>query len=251
LPTAFDGIRMVQLSDIHTGSLYSRRAVRGGIEMVLAEKPEVIFFTGDLVNNESSELRGWMDILDKLKAPLGVYSSMGNHDYGLYGRFESQQARLEDVYKLQQAQRQLGWNLLLNEHRSLTVEGASIALLGVENWGKGRFPKYGKLGLAHQHTADFPVKILLSHDPSHWDLEILPGYKDIDLTLSGHTHGMQFGVEVGDFRWSPSQYVYQQWAGLYEKQGQYLYVNRGFGYIGFPGRVGILPEITLIELKKA
>jgi uncharacterized protein len=250
LPAAFDGIKIGQLSDIHSGSFYNKKAVIGGVEMLLREKPDVVFFTGDLVNNETSEVRDYQEVFEKVKAPMGVFSTLGNHDYGDYRQWETPQAKRQNLLDIIRVHQQMGWDLLMNQHRILQTVNEKIAILGVENYGKGRFPKYGKLAQAHDGTEDFPVKLLLSHDPSHWDLQILDRFKDIDLTFSGHTHGMQFGVEIGDWRWSPAKWAYEQWADLYEKNGQYLYVNRGFGYIGYPGRVGILPEITIIELKK-
>lgn len=249
LPKSFDGIRIAQLSDIHSGSFFNKTAVKGGVEMLLREKPDLVFFTGDLVNNVAKEVKDYIDIFGKVTAPLGVYSTLGNHDYGDYTTWSSPAAKQQNMKDMYAAHKALGWNLMLNEH-TLIKEGAdSIAVLGVENYGGGRFPKYGKLQQAYQGTEDIPVKLLLSHDPSHWDLEVIPQYKDIDLTLSGHTHGMQFGIEIGNFKWSPVQYMYPQWAGLYQKNQQYLYVNRGYGYIGYPGRIGILPEITIIELQ--
>ena len=250
LPKAFDGIRIAQISDIHSGSFYNKTAVKGGVDMLLNEKPDLIFFTGDLVNRESSEFNNYFDVFKKVQAPLGVYSTLGNHDYGDYRSWPSQQAHINDVKNLISAHKQMNWDILNNEHRRLTVDNESIAIIGVENWGTGRFPKYGDLHQAYKGTEDFPVKLLLSHDPNHWDAQIRPEFPDIDITFSGHTHGFQFGVEIGDIRWSPSQYVYKQWADLYQQDNQYIYVNRGYGYIGFPGRVGILPEITIMELRK-
>lgn len=249
LPKKFDGIRLVQISDIHSGSFFNKRAVRGGIEMILNEKPDILCFTGDLVNNETKEVNDYIELFEKLKAPLGVYSTLGNHDYGDYRAWTSIEEKRRNFEDMLQAHRRLGWRLLLDEHLPIEVEGEAIALLGVQNWGTGRFPKYGKLHKAYRGAEEYPVKILLSHDPSHWDAQIRPEFPDIDLTLAGHTHGMQFGIEIGDFRWSPAKYRYKQWADLYREGQQYLYVNRGFGYIGFPGRVGILPEITVLELR--
>jgi predicted MPP superfamily phosphohydrolase len=251
LPKEFDGIRLAQLSDIHSGSFFNKTAVQGGVEMLLAEKPDIAFFTGDLVNNEATEVKDYINIFEKVKAPLGVYSVLGNHDYGDYMLWDSPRAKVQNLQDLKEAHRLMGWQLLCDEHRDIRVGGEQISIVGVENWGTGRFPKYGNLQNAQAGTKESPFKILLSHDPSHWDAQVRPQYKDIDLTLSGHTHGMQFGIEIGDFRWSPVQYRYKQWADLYENEGQYLYVNRGFGYIGYPGRIGILPEITILTLKKA
>ncbi len=251
LPSSFDGLKIIQISDIHSGSFYSKTAVKGGIDLLLNEKPDVIFFTGDLVNDETREVEDYISVFDKVKAPLGVYSTTGNHDYGNYRVWPSDEAKEQNFKDLIEAHKVLGWDLLMNEHRFLEVNGERIAIIGIENWGMGRFPKYGKMDEAYPGTEEAPVKILLSHDPSHWDEEVRPEYPDIDLMLAGHTHGFQFGIEAGDFKWSPSQWIYKQWAGLYQEGNQYLYVNRGYGYIGYPGRIGILPEITVIELQKS
>lgn len=251
LPKKFDGIKIAQLSDIHTGSFFNKTAVKGGVEMLMNEKPDLIFFTGDLVNNESSEVKNYVDVFDKLKAPHGVFSVTGNHDYGDYHAWPTQKAKQENFKNLIEAHRLMGFDLLMNEHRFIELDGEKIAVLGSENWGGGRFAKYGRLDKAHAGTEEAPVKILLSHDPSHWDAQVRPLYPDIDLMLSGHTHGFQFGVEIGNIKWSPSQYAYKQWAGLHQEGSQYLYVNRGYGYLGYPGRVGMPPEITIIELKRA
>ena len=219
--------------------------------MILKEKPDLIAFTGDLVNNETSEVRNYIDVFDKLKAPYGVLSITGNHDYGDYRSWSSKEEKDTNFHNLIAAHKQMGYDILMNDNRKITVNGKSIAIIGVENWGKGRFSKYGKLKEAYAGTDELPVKILLSHDPSHWDEEVRPNFSDIDLMLAGHTHGFQFGIELPGFKWSPSQYVYKQWAGLYQEGSQRLYVNRGFGYLGYPGRVGIPPEITVLELKRA
>jgi uncharacterized protein len=251
LPKSFDGIRVGQISDIHSGSFFNKTAVSGGVEMMMKEKPDLLFFTGDLVNNETSEVKEYLSIFAKLKAPLGVFSTTGNHDYGDYKSWVTKEAKRKNFTDLVQAHKAMHYDILMNEHRIIEQSGDAIAILGIENWGAGRFSKYGKLDQAYAGTQDAAVKLLLSHDPSHWDTQVCPDYSDIDVTFAGHTHGFQFGVEVGDFKWSPSQYVYKQWAGLYQQGNQYLYVNRGFGYIGYPGRVGIPPELTIIELKRA
>jgi predicted MPP superfamily phosphohydrolase len=252
LPSAFEGMKLGQISDIHSGSFYNPRAVRGGVDMLLAEKPDVIFFTGDLVNDMATEMRDYQDIFSRVKAPLGVFSSLGNHDYGDYhfGKEGSPEKakNLQDVIKTHE---RMGWDLLMNEHRRLKVDGQEIGILGIENWGMGRFPKYGRMDLATKDTDDLPVKLLLSHDPSHWRAEVLQKYPQIDAMFSGHTHGMQFGVRTKDFQWSPVQYIYNEWAGLYTEKKQHLYVNVGYGFLGYPGRVGILPEITIFELRRA
>lgn len=251
LPKQFDGITIGQLSDIHSGSFFSRKGVKKGIDLFLSEKPDVIFFTGDLVNDEAGELADYKDLFSKVKAPLGVYSTLGNHDYGEYRSWPSIEKKKQNLANLIQSHKEMGWDILMNENRSLRVDGEEIAIIGVENWGAGRFSKHGDLEKAYQGAQDKPVKLLLSHDPSHWDAQVRPNFEDIDVTFAGHTHGFQFGVEFGDFRWSPSKYIYKQWADLHQEDNQYLYVNRGFGFIGYPGRIGILPEVTLIELKKA
>ena len=249
LPKSFDGIKIGHLSDIHSGSFFNKTAVKGGVEMLMNEKPDAIFFTGDLVNNESTEVKEYIEIFDKLKAPLGVYSVTGNHDYGDYKNWVSLEGKRKNFSDLIAAHKQMNFDILMNEHRDIKIGQDKIAVLGIENWGGGRFAKYGKLNEAHRGTDEASVKLLLSHDPSHWDAQVRKEYKDIDLMFSGHTHGFQFGVEIGDFKWSPSQYAYKQWAGLYTEGKQHLYVNRGFGYLGYPGRIGMPPELTIIELK--
>ncbi|RAJ29774.1 metallophosphoesterase [Pedobacter cryoconitis] len=252
LPAAFDGITMGQISDIHSGSFYNKTAVKGGVEMLLGEKPDFIFFTGDIVNDMATEMRDYQDIFSKIKAPLGVFSSLGNHDYGDYhfGK-ESSPAKVKNLKDVIKTHELMGWDLLMNENRRLKIDGEEIGILGIENWGMGRFPKYGRMDLAVQNTDDLPVKLLLSHDPSHWRAEVLPKYPQIDAMFSGHTHGMQFGVRTEKYQWSPIEYIYKEWAGLYQEQKQQLYVNVGYGFLGYPGRVGILPEITIFTLKRA
>jgi predicted MPP superfamily phosphohydrolase len=251
LPKAFDGMTIGQLSDIHSGSFFNKTAVKGGVEMFLREKPDVIFFTGDLVNNEAAEVGEYLDIFGKLNAPHGVFSITGNHDYGDYKKWRTTHEKATNFKNLIQAHKTMGFRILMNEHVMLKEGADQIAILGVENWGTGGFVKMGRLDLAYPGTEDAPVKILLSHDPSHWDAQIRPHYPDIDVTFSGHTHGFQFGVEVGNIKWSPSQYRYKQWGGLYQEGNQYLYVNRGFGYIGYPGRIGMPPELTVITLRRS
>lgn len=249
LPQAFKGFKIIHISDIHSGSFENKAAVQKGIDLILAQQPDLILFTGDLVNDRHNEMLEYIDVFNQLKAPHGVFSTLGNHDYGDYVRWESDAAKKENLDKLKQIHAQMGWRLLMNEHVAIEKNREAFALLGIENWGaKGRFPKYGKMPEAYVGTEKYPFKILMSHDPSHWDAEVKTKYTDIDLMLAGHTHGMQFGIENPYFKWSPVQWMYKQWAGLYEDGKQKLYVNRGFGFIGYPGRVGILPEITLIEL---
>ncbi|MBS1742408.1 MAG: metallophosphoesterase [Bacteroidetes bacterium] len=250
LPASFKGTKIVQISDIHSGSFLNKAAVSHGVDQILQEKPDIILFTGDLVNDRATEMKEYMDVFGKLRAPMGVYSTLGNHDYGDYVEWPSEGVtKAQNLEAIKQVHTDLGWRLLMNEHVALEKEGEKIALIGIENWSaKARFPKHGRMDLAYAGTEKYPFKILMSHDPSHWDAQVRPQYTDIDLTLSGHTHGMQFGVEIPGFKWSPVQYMYKEWAGLYEEGKQKLYVNRGFGFIGYPGRVGILAEITVIEL---
>jgi predicted MPP superfamily phosphohydrolase len=250
LPSAFNGLKIVQISDIHSGSFTSAAPLEEAVKIILEQKPDIIFFTGDLVNNLAEETTPVMGTLSKIKAPMGVYSTLGNHDYGDYVQWDSADEKRKNFNGVVSAHAQLGWNLMMNEHVVLKRGNAEIALIGIENWGaKMGFPKYGDLKKAYAGTEKYPVKILLSHDPSHWNKQVTSEYKDIDLTFSGHTHGFQFGIEIpGVIKWSPSQFVYKQWAGLYSQDKQYIYVNRGLGFLGYPGRVGILPEITVMEL---
>ena len=249
LPAGFKGVKIVHISDIHSGSFTDKNAVMKGVERILSEKPDLVLFTGDLVNDKAAEMETYIDVFDKLKAPLGVYSTLGNHDYGDYAAWDSPASKAANLSRLKEIHAAMGWRLLMNEHMVLERNGDRIAVLGVENWSaKGRFPKHGRMEQAYPGSEKIPFKILMSHDPSHWDAQVRTTYPDVDLMLSGHTHGMQFGIELPGFRWSPVQYMYKQWAGLYEEGNQKLYVNRGYGFIGYPGRVGILPEITVIEL---
>jgi predicted MPP superfamily phosphohydrolase len=249
LPEGFEGLKIVQISDIHSGSFYSGESFERAVEMIMAEKPDVIFFTGDLVNDRSSEVEPFMKTWQKLVAPLGVFSILGNHDYGDYVQWDSAEAKEANLDRLKVIHKEMGWDLLLNEHRVLERNGHTIGLLGVENWGGAlRFPRKGDLHKAKAGMPEVPVTLLLSHDPSHWEAQVQPDHPDIDLTFSGHTHGFQFGIDIPGFKWSPSQYVYKQWAGLYTEKHQHIYVNRGLGFLGYLGRVGIKPEITVIEL---
>jgi predicted MPP superfamily phosphohydrolase len=249
LPPAFKGLKILQVSDIHSGSFTDKAAVKRGVDMIIKQNADIILFTGDLVNDKADEMHDYMDVFNKLKAPMGVYSTLGNHDYGDYTSWPSTEAKKANLERLKQIHGELGWRLLMNEHVVLEKDNQQIALLGIENWSAfGNFPKYGRMDLAYPGTEKYPFKILMSHDPSHWDAEVRPKYPDVDLMLSGHTHGMQFGVENPYFKWSPVQWFYKEWADLYEEGAQKLYVNRGYGFIGYPGRVGIMPEITVIEL---
>lgn len=249
LPNDFKGFKIIHISDIHSGSFQDKQAVQKGIDIINQQEPDLILFTGDLVNDRHDEMIEYIDVFKQLQAKHGVFSVLGNHDYGDYVMWPSKEAKAENLEKLKAIHGKMGWRLLMNEHVAIEKNGIAFALLGIENWGaKGRFPKYGVMSAAYAGTEKYPFKILLSHDPSHWDAQVRKEYSDIDLMLSGHTHGMQFGLENPYFKWSPVQWMYKQWAGLYEEGNQKLYVNRGFGFIGYPGRVGILPEITLIEL---
>ena len=248
LPKAFKGMRIAQVSDIHTGSFFNKTAVKGGVEMMMREKADVIFFTGDLVNNEAKEVKDYFEIFSKLKAPLGVFSTLGNHDYGDYVRWNSPAAKKQNLKDLMKAHELMGYDLLMDEHRFIEESGEKLAIIGVQNIGVGRFPWYGNLGKAYAGTEEASTKLLLSHDPTHWNAEVTKKFKDIDVAFAGHTHGTQFGVKIGNFKWSPAQYVYKQWAGLYKEGEQQIYVNRGYGYLGYPGRVGMPPEITVFTL---
>ena len=253
LPEALNGLRIVQISDIHSGSFLLKEPVKEAIRLINQQKPDLAFFTGDLVNSVATEVEPFLDVFDKIEARHGVYSVLGNHDYGDYHDWNSEEDKKTNLQTLYNAHRKMGWDLLLNENRMVDINGEQVAVIGVENYSAHpRFPKYGDLGKAYAGTEEAPLKLLLSHDPSHWTEQVTRDYSDINLTFSGHTHGMQFGVEIpGWIKWSPIKYVYRQWAGLYQQNEQYLYVNRGLGYLGYPGRVGILPEITVIDLERA
>ncbi|MDG1653056.1 MAG: metallophosphoesterase [Flavobacteriaceae bacterium] len=251
LPKAFDGFTITQISDIHSGSFDSVEKVNYGIDLINKQKSDVILFTGDLVNNTAAEVLPWIPHFSKISAPHGVFSVLGNHDYGDYMRWESPEQKVENIKALYQAQKDMGWDLLLNESRFIEKEGQRLAIMGVENWGSG-FKQAGDLDKAMENVGANDFKVLLSHDPSHWEAKVLPHPNTIHLTLSGHTHGMQFGIEIpGWFKWSPVKWRYKQWAGIYEQAKQRLNVNRGFGYLAYPGRVGMWPEISVITLKKS
>lgn len=253
LPQSADGLRIVHISDIHIGSFFNDyNSVKPGLDKVNELKPDLILFTGDMVNNYADELDGWVELLSSLKAKYGKYSILGNHDYGDYVNWPSGEAKVENLQKLMNRHKEMGFKLMMNEKIELeTAPGESFELLGVENWGLGGFSKHGDLEKAMRNSDSEKFQILMSHDPSHWDAKVM-GQTKIDLTLAGHTHGMQFGIEIPGFvKWSPAKYRYKRWGGLYKEKDQYIYVNRGFGYIGFPGRIGMSPEITVIDLKKA
>ena len=252
LPEAFEGFKIAQISDIHSGSFDNPKKVQYGVDLVNAQDADVVFFTGDIVNNRAEEILPWIQTFKKINAKHGVYSILGNHDYGDYSPWESPEAKKKNMEDLKKAQKKMGWDLLLNESRFIEKQGQRIAILGVENWGSGGFKKAGDLNKALSNVAAEDFKILMSHDPSHWEAEVIPHPFNIHLTLSGHTHGMQFGIEIpGWIKWSPIKWRYKQWAGIYEKLNQRLNVNRGFGYLAYPGRVGIWPEVTVITLNRA
>jgi predicted MPP superfamily phosphohydrolase len=248
LPKAFHGFKIVQISDIHSGSFDSKDAVIQGIDMINEQNADVILFTGDLVNNDSREIEPFLDNFKRLEANHGIYSILGNHDYGDYKNWNSDEEKEDNLNKLFEYHKKMNFQLLNNQNAVISKDGQEIGIFGVENWGNPPFPQLGDLDLALEGADNIPFKILLSHDPTHWAKKVIPHQIHFDLTLSGHTHGMQFGIEIPGFKWSPIKYIYPQWAGLYKEAKQYLYVNRGFGFLGFPGRAGIWPEITVIEL---
>ena len=249
LPEAFNGFKLTQISDIHSGSFDNKEKIAYGIDLINAQESDVILFTGDIVNNKAEEMNQWIPYFKKLKANYGKYSILGNHDYGTYISWKSKEEKAQNFQKIKDIHPKIGFNLLLNEAVYLKKDSDQIALIGVENWGT-RFKKAGDLALASAKTKKEDFKILLSHDPSHWDNEVKAHKHNYQLTLSGHTHGMQFGIDIPGIKWSPVQYIYKQWAGIYKEAGRYINVNRGFGFLAFPGRVGIWPEITVITLKK-
>jgi uncharacterized protein len=251
LPDALDGLRIVHISDIHSGSFTMKEPVKSAIDLINRQKPDLVLFTGDLVNYMAKEMKPFLDVFSKIQARFGVFSVLGNHDYGDYVRWPNAESKRENMDDMIATHRELGWQLLLNENHLVDVNGEKVAVIGVENYSAHpRFPKYGDLEKAYQGAEQASLKLLLSHDPSHWEDQVLSRFQNIAVTFSGHTHGMQFGVEIpGWIKWSPIQYVYKQWAGLYRKGSQFLYVNRGLGFLGYPGRVGILPEVAVIELK--
>jgi len=247
LPNSFKGLKIVQISDMHLGSFNNNfEKIAKAVELINEQEPDLILFTGDLVNNFAEETHGWAPVLSKMKAKIGKYSIMGNHDYGDYSHWKSPADKAKNLQAIKDFHKEMGFKLLLNESETITINNEEIALLGVENWGKPPFPQHGDLNKAINGSSNQAFKILMSHDPSHWDEQVLD--TDIALTFSGHTHGMQFGIERAGIKWSPVQYKYPRWGGLYQQGDQYLYVNRGFGFIGFPGRIGMPPEITLVEL---
>jgi hypothetical protein len=256
LPASFDGLKIVQVSDIHLGSWVLKSELKKAVDLVNEQHPDVIFFTGDMANYTTLDVLPFEDILKQMKAPMGIFAIMGNHDYGAYVKWPSEELKEADQLELRNFYHRLGWDLLLNDHSILKRGNDSILILGVENWGKSyRFQKKGDIPKAEDGLADMKVQLLLSHDPSFWDSIICHKFRNIDVTFSGHTHGFQFGIEAFGIKWSPAQYLYKQWGGLYAKpvpgsHPQYIYVNRGLGSLGYPGRIGILPEITVFTLKQ-
>ena len=251
LPDAFDGYQITQISDIHSGSFDNKTKIEYGVDLINQQKSDLLLFTGDLVNNRAEEMLPWIDTFKQLKAKDGKFSILGNHDYGDYIEWESEASKAQNMHKLEEIHKQLGFDLLLNENRILEKNNAQIALIGVENWGAGGFKKAGDLERVTVGIKSNDFKILMSHDPSHWEQKVKDDKSHYHLTLSGHTHGMQFGIEIpGWIKWSPVKWRYKYWAGIYESTGQFLNVNRGFGFLAYPGRVGIWPEITVITLKK-
>jgi len=255
LPSAFDGFKILQISDVHTGSILvrDREKIEDAVKMINDQKADLILFTGDIVNNFGDEVDPWIEVLNKInKAPFGNFAIMGNHDYGEYSEWKSEKAKRQNLEKIKASYGKIGFKLMLNEHITLEKDYQEIKLIGVENWGN-QFIQKADLPKATKGIEQKDFKILMTHDPSHWEYKIKNDPFNYHLTLSGHTHGMQMGIEVPSLgiKWSPSKYIYKQWAGLYENKGRYIYVNRGFGYHFFPGRIGIWPEITVIELKKS
>ena len=252
LPEAFNGYTITQISDIHSGSFTNKEKIEYAVDLINQQESDLMLFTGDIVNNKADEMDNWIEVFHKLEAKEGKYSILGNHDYGDYNDWESAIEKEKNFQRVKEVHQKIGFDLLCNEHRHLERNGQKIALIGVENWGKGGFQKKGDLNLASAQIHKDEFKILMSHDPSHWDAQVKQNDFNYHLTLSGHTHGLQMGIEIpGWIKWSPSKYVYKQWAGLYEESGRFINVNRGFGYHAFPGRLGIWPEITVITLKKA
>jgi predicted MPP superfamily phosphohydrolase len=249
LPEAFDGFTITQISDVHAGSFKNKKAIQKGIDLINEQKSDLFVFTGDLVNNKASEILPWIKYFSQIKAPYGQFSVLGNHDYGDYVKWDSELSKRANLQHLKGYHQQLGYKLLLDEHVELVKDGQKIILAGVENWGLG-FGQRGDLEKAMQHVGKSDFKVLLSHDPSHWETEVKTHPAKIHLTLSGHTHGMQFGIEALGIKWSPVKYRYAHWAGIKAEDGRVLNINRGFGFLGFSGRIGIWPEITVIELRK-
>jgi predicted MPP superfamily phosphohydrolase len=249
IPPAFDGVRIAHFSDTHLGGYRSTKPVQKGIDVISSLQPDIVVFSGDLVNNVAEEAEKFIPVFQKLQPPFGMYSVLGNHDMGDYRRWGTIPEKESNLERLIEIKQEMGFNVLLNQHTFVRLGNDSIMIAGVENWGEPPFKKYGDLQKALGQNADFPFKLLISHDPSHWRNEIIPD-TDIQLTFSGHTHGFQFGIITPFFKWSPVQWKYPEWNGLYQEGNQYIYVNRGFGFVGIPARIGTSPEITLITLKR-
>jgi predicted MPP superfamily phosphohydrolase len=252
LPDAFDGFKITQISDVHSGSFDNPDKINYAIDLINLQDSDMILFTGDIVNTDAKEMHPWIDSFNRIKKhEYGKYSVLGNHDYGEYVTWPTEKEKEDNFQAIKDLHGQIDFKLLLNEHKIIEKGTDKLAIVGVENWGNN-FKKAGDINLASENLTKNDFKILMSHDPSHWDYEVQHHDKHFQLTLSGHTHGMQFGIEIpGYIKWSLAQYVYRQWAGLYENRGRYVYVNRGFGFHAYPGRVGIMPEITVLELKKS
>jgi len=251
LPDRFNGLKIVQISDFHIGTfLHNLDQVEAVVEIINEQKPDLLLFTGDFINNLSTEVDPFVDILSRLQAKIGKYSILGNHDYGEYVRWNSEEEKQDNINRLIQLEKDVGFDLLLDESRQIKIDNQKIELIGIENWGLPPFPQYGDLNKAMENVDEDTFKILMSHDPTHWDAQVV-GKTNIDLMLTGHTHGAQFGIEIPGWRWSPATVRYEQWGGLYKKGKQKLYINTGLGSIGYPGRVGMPPEITVFELQNA
>ncbi|MDY0930215.1 metallophosphoesterase [Chryseobacterium sp. CFBP8996] len=248
LPKSFKGYKVIQISDVHSGSFSDPSKLQHAIDLINEQNPDLVLFTGDMVNNVADEFKPFIPLFSKIKAKDGKFAVLGNHDYGDYVKWNSKDEQNKNLETLIDYQRQAGFDMLRNENRIIEKDGEKIYILGVENWGLKPFPQYGDIDKALENVPQDATKILMSHDPTHFDYVVKKHPKDIHLTLSGHTHGMQFGLDLKNIKWSPVQYRYPKWADLYESEGKMLYVNRGFGVLGYPGRVGVLPEITLFEL---
>ncbi len=248
LPKRFKGYKIIQISDVHSGSFSDPGKLQHAIDLINEQNPDLVLFTGDMVNNVADEFKPFIPLFSKIKAKDGKFAVLGNHDYGDYVKWNSKDEQKKNLETLIDYQRQAGFDMLRNENRVIEKDGEKIYILGVENWGLKPFPQYGDIDKALENVPQDATKILMSHDPTHFDYVVKKHPKDIHLTLSGHTHGMQFGLDLKNIKWSPVQYRYSKWADLYESEGKMLYVNRGFGVLGYPGRVGVLPEITLFEL---
>ena len=248
LPSNFKGYKIVQISDVHSGSFQNPKNLQHAIDLINQQNADLVLFTGDMVNNYADEFVPFIDLFSQIKGKDGKFAVLGNHDYGEYGVWKNIDERENNIPKLIENEKKAGFEMLRNEHRIIERNGEKLYILGVENWGIPPFPQFGDLNKASEGVPAEACKILMSHDPSHFDAVVKKHPVDVQLTMSGHTHGMQFGIDLKNFKWSPVKFKYPKWADLYESEGKYLYVNRGFGVIGYPGRVGVLPEITVFEL---